>query len=188
MTDNEIIELYWQRDESAIEKTESKYGQYCYSVAYNILHNSEDALECVNDTYMGAWNSIPPHRPEVLSAFLGRITRNIAIKKLRGRNAKKRGGGEKTLVFDELEELVPSGKAIDDELEAKELAKIIDGFLRTLTDEERRIFICRYWYFDSVEEISKRFGFSQSKVKMKLMRTRKKLLDRLEKEELFYEI
>ena len=185
MEDSLIIDLYWQRDQAAIAETQSKYGHYCHAIANNILHNHEDAEETVNDTYIGAWNAMPPPRPVIRSACLGKITRQISLKKLRGRTAMKRGGGETAEAFHELEECIPAGQDIDAELEAKELAAVIDSFLGTLPTDERRVFLCRYWYFDSINDISSRFGFRQSKVKMMLKRTRDKLLVRLQKEDIW---
>lgn len=185
MEDRQIIELYWNRDEAAITETKRKYERYCYSIAQNILQDEEDSKECVNDTYIGAWNAIPPHKPAILSTFLGKITRRISLKRWRERTAQKRGGGEMTLMLEELEECLASDRMIDAELEAKELAKVIDAFLATLPEEERRVFVCRYWYCDSIDEISKRFGFGQSKVKMMLVRTREKLLYRLKQEDIW---
>ncbi len=182
MDDNSIIDMYWARDEKAIDATKDKYGRYCYSIAYGILENLEDAEECVNDTYLGAWNSIPPHKPQMLSTFLGKLTRNISLNRWREKHRIKRGGGEVQLTLDELQECLPSGNTVEKEIETKELAIIISGFLRGLEAEERRIFLRRYWYFDSVDEICKRFGFGKSKVKMKLMRTRNKLLVKLKEE------
>lgn len=185
MEDNRIIELYWQRDEAAIAQTQAKYGGYCHSIAYHLLHNYEDAEECVNDTYVGAWNAIPPYRPRNLATFLGRITRNLSLKKWRAKTAKKRGSGDVPLVLDELEGCIPSGNSIDAYMDAEELAGILDDFLGGLPVTERRVFLCRYWYFDSVSEIAARFGFTHSKVKMMLKRTRDKLLKRLEKEDIW---
>ena len=185
MEDSRIIELYWQRNEAAIAETDSKYGRYCYRIASNILQSSEDAEEAVNDTYVGAWNAMPPHRPTKLSTFLGKITRQLSLKKLRERNAQKRGGGEIMLALCELEECVPSAQSIDEQIDAKELAEIINQFLSELSKDERRVFVRRYWYFDSIAGIADYFGFSQSKVKSMLKRTRDKLLVRLRKEEVF---
>ena len=182
MEDKRIVDLYWQRDESAIYETEKKYGSYCFSIANRILPDKGDAQECVNDTYFGAWNAIPPHRPENLSTFLGKITRRISLKKRREKSAVKRGGGSIEESLDELEECIPSGQAIDDALAATELTAIINAFLDTLPLTERRVFLRRYWYFDSIKEISSRYGFGESKVKMMLKRTRDKLLVKLEKE------
>ncbi len=182
MEDKQIVALYWQRSESAISETAGKYGNYCYTIAYNILYNNEDADESVNDTYMGAWNSMPPNKPDILSAFLGKITRNIALNKWRHKNAEKRGGGQVAVALDELVECIPSGEKPEDKVEAMELAKIINIFLAGLKDMERRVFVCRYWYLDPITEISKQFGYSESKVKSMLFRTRNKLQAYLEKE------
>ena len=183
MEDDSIVNLYWARCENAISETSKKYGNYCHSIAYGILGNIEDADESVNDTYLDAWNSIPPHRPSILSTFLGKITRRISIDKWRGRTAKKRGGGEIVLVLDELSDCIPSNQNVEPEVEAAELVQLIDSFVMSLSPMERRVFICRYWYFDPISEIAQRFGFSQSKVKMMLHRQRKNLLNRLEREE-----
>lgn len=188
MDDSDIVDLYWNRHEKAIEETASKYGKYCYYIAYNILFDAEDADESVNDTYMSAWNSIPPHRPVVLSAFLGKITRRISLKKRRYKNAEKRNNGEVALALDELSECIPSDKTVDSELDEAELAKSINAFLADLPITERRVFICRYFYLDSIQKICGQFGFGQSKVKSMLYRTRKKLLSYLKKEGVFNEI
>lgn len=183
MEDVSIINLYWARSENAISETSKKYGNYCYSIAYNILGNVEDADESVNDTYLDAWNNIPPHRPSILSTFLGKITRRISIDKWRGRTAEKRGGGEIVLVLDELADCIPSNQSVEHEVEVAELSQLIDNFVMSLSPMERRVFICRYWYLDPIADIAQRFGFSQSKVKMMLHRQRKNLLNRLEREE-----
>ncbi len=182
MEDKSIVELYWQRNEQAIAETEKKYGGYCHSIAYNILYNNEDAEECVNDTYNDAWHSMPPHRPSILSTFLGKITRRISIDKLRHRNAKMRGGGEMPLVLDELEDCVADEESIEEEYEKQRLSDVVNSFLRSLPETERKIFLCRYWYMDSIADISKQFKFSESKVMSMLFRTRAKLRDVLVKE------
>lgn len=182
MEDSSIVELYWTRSEHAITETESKYGKYCYAIAYNILTNPEDAEESVNDTYLGAWNSMPPHRPSLLSTFLGKITRRVSLKKWRDKSRDKRGGGEVALALDELEECVSTNTTIEDEIIAKELARTLNHFIAILPDTERAVFICRYWYLDSINQISQEFGFSQSKVKSMLRRTRAKLLFYLRQE------
>ncbi len=184
MEDEKIVALYWARSENAIAETWAKYGSYCYTIARNILSDPEDARECVNDAFLGAWNAIPPHSPSVLSAFLGKLTRRIAIDKVRNRNAQKRGQGELALALEELSECIPSGQNVEQEVERKELARALNAFIRALPPWERRVFVCRYWYLDSVASISRRFGFSQSKVKMMLHRTRRKLLSFLEKEDI----
>ena len=184
MEDREIVELFWQRDEAAVAETQRKYGRYCFSIALNVLGREEDAREVVNDACLGAWNAIPPHRPELLSAFLGKITRRLALKKLRERTAAKRIGGEAAASLEELDECIPSSLRTEESVEAAELTRAIDRFLETLPAEERRVFLRRYWFFDSIEAICSRCGFSQSKVKSMLSRTRKKLLLWLRKEDL----
>ena len=184
MEDQRIVELYWQRSEQALRETQSKYANYCYAIAYNILGNREDSEESVNDTYLDAWNSMPPHRPTILSTFLGKITRRISIDKLRARNAEKRGGSNLTLALEELEECLSTRDDLQKDLEIQILSDAINRFLEALSDTERRVFLCRYWYVDSVESIAEQFGFSQSKVKSMLLRTREKLKKQLQKEEL----
>ena len=185
MEDKLIVELYWQRDESAISESERKYGRYCFSIADGILRNDEDSEECVNDTFLGAWNAMPPHKPEILATFLGKITRRLSLKKWRGKTADKRGGGNTQLSLDELEDCIPSGQSIDEKIEATELTEILNDFLKTLSTDERRVFVRRYWFFDGISEISSKYGFGESKVKMMLKRTRDKLLLRLQKEDVF---
>lgn len=175
MDDKSIVDLYFSRNQDAITQTDKKYGRYCYSIAYNILNNKEDAEESVSDTYMTAWRAIPPRRPSVLSTFLGKITRHIAIDRWRERSASKRGGGEVTLALEELEECIAGHQNLEMEFERKELLRAYVKFLDTLPVTERRVFLCRYWYVDSIDSISEKFGFSQSKVKTMLYRTRKKL-------------
>ena len=184
MEDRRIVELYWNRDEAAIAETQRKYGNYCFSIANRILQNPADAQECVNDAWLGAWNAIPPHRPEVLSAFLGKITRRLSLKKYRERTAVKRGGGGIEASLEELEECLPSGQSVDDAIAAAELTAILDAFLETLPAAERRVFLRRYWYFDPIREIAARYGYGESKVKMMLKRTRDALRVRLEKEDI----
>lgn len=181
MEDRDIIALFWSRDESAIRETAAKYGKYCYSIAYNILADGADAEETLNDTYLEAWNSIPPNKPDVLSSFIGGIARRNAIDRVRLRTAEKRGGGEITAVLDELCDVIGDGD-VESEIEGRLLSDIIDRFLNSLGETERRVFMRRYWYVDSVKDISKRFGFSESRVKSMLFRTRKKLKKLLEKE------
>lgn len=185
MEDSWIVELYWKRSESAITETSSKYGRYCRAIAYNILKNSEDADESVNDTYMGAWNSMPPHRPSVLSTFLGKITRRVSLNRWKGRCRDKRGGGEVALALDELSGCISSPDDMQQTIEVKELSNAINNFLSTLPETERNVFVCRYWFLASITEISEKFSFSQSKTKSMLFRTRKKLYDYLKEEGFF---
>jgi len=187
MEDKHIVDLYWARSERAITETASKYGKYCYIIAYNILANHSDAEESVNDTWLGAWNSMPPHRPEILSTFLGKITRRTAIKKWRKEHAAKRGGGEIVIALGELEDCIPAGKSIEQEMETAALGKAVNEFVMSLPHAERNVFICRYWYLDAISEICQQYGFSQSKVKSMLLRTRKKLRAYLEKEGVYDE-
>ena len=177
-----IIELYWQRNEDAIAQTKAVHGAYCRGIALRVLADTRDADECENDTYLGAWNAMPSARPQNLRTFLGKIARNLALKRLRARTAEKRGGGEAALSLDELEECVSAPGSVDEHLEAEELASMLNAFLAGLSADDRRVFMCRYWHFDSVAEIAQRFGFTQSKVKMSLSRTRKKLASYLEEE------
>lgn len=182
MEDQTIVGLYWQRSEKAIEETSAKYNGYCYSIAYNILVNKEDAEESVNDTWMTAWNTIPPRRPAVLSTFLGKITRHLSIDRWRSQNALKRGGGEMPLVLEELSECISDGSTAERKWEQKVLAQLLNQFLGKLSAEERNVFLCRYWYMDTVPTIAKNFGFSNSKVTSMLYRLRQKLRMYLEKE------
>lgn len=175
MDDIKIVQLYWERDQNAITETEAKYGNYCTSIAINILGNNEDAEECVNDTYMNAWNSMPPHRPTMLSTFLGKITRNLSFNRYKHNNADKRGGSEISAVLDELSECVSGKNNVEQEIEYKELVKAIDSFLDTLSPEKRSIFVCRYWYTDSISEIAKQFHMRENTVSMTLNRIRLKL-------------
>ena len=175
MDDIRIVQLYWDRDQKAITETAAKYGNYCMFIAKNILGNKEDAEECVNDTYMKAWNAMPPHRPDMLSTFLGKITRNVSFNRYKHNHADKRVGGELSAVLDELSECVSGKNNIEQEIEYKELVKSIDSFLDTLSLEKRSIFICRYWYTDSVAEIARQFDMRENTVSMILSRIRTKL-------------
>lgn len=181
MEDSIIIEQFWQRDEAAIENTRQKYGNYCYSIAYNILCDKSDSEEAVNDTYLGVWNAIPPHKPDIFSSFIARITRNISLKKWRYKHTEKRSC-DLTLALDELGECIPCRENVEKSIETKILAGHIDSFLRALGEQERVIFLRRYWFCDSVAAIAKRFGASEGKIKTQLYRTRKKLLEYFEKE------
>lgn len=182
MEDSQIVALYFQRSEQAIEETANKYGKYCFSIAHNILGNREDAEEAVSDTYLGAWATIPPHKPVVLSTFLGKIARRTAIKRWQHSRTQKRGGGELALALEELSEFLSDGSTPEAAIENAELTQLLNEFLRKLPKTERTVFVCRYWYLDPVAEIAKRFGFSQSKVKSMLSRTRKKLSTTLQRE------
>ncbi len=186
MDDELIVQLYWDRSESAISETDRKYGSYCKSIAFNILQNIEDAEESVNDTYMDAWNAMPPHRPSILATFLGKITRRISIDRWRNQTRLKRGGGQIILALEELDECIAGSQNVEKEMERKELAELINFFLDSLPVTERRVFLSRYWYMDSIKDIAQKFGFSQSKVMSMLHRLRKRLRQKLE--EGYYEI
>lgn len=182
MDDREIIDLYWKRDERAIDETAVKYGAYCMKISSNILKNPADSEETVNDTYLKAWKTIPPHRPEMLLAFLGKITRNLALNRYKANHTQKRFANEFALSLDELDICTPSRISVENEAEIGELSKSISRFLYEQKEEVRNVFVCRYFYSDSIEDIAKRFGYSQSKIKSMLMRTRTKLRIWLEKE------
>ena len=182
MEDRQIIDLYWNRSEEAISQTDKKYGPYCYKIAYNIFGSKEDSEESVYDTYMDAWNAMPPNRPTHLACFLGKITRRISIDRWRGRTAAKRGGKEIDLALDELEWCVSDSRSLEDEIDRKELIRAVNCFLDSLSVTERRVFLQRYWAMESIESIAVTYHFSQSKVSSMLHRTRKKLRIALEKE------
>jgi RNA polymerase sigma factor (sigma-70 family) len=182
MEDEKIVGLYWARSELALAETASKYGKYCYSIADNILQNPQDAEESVNDAYLGAWNAIPPHRPAVLRTFLGKLTRRVSLKKWRDKSRDKRGGGELALALDELEECVSAGTEVEEEIIASELSQTLNRFVAGLPATERRVFLCRYWYLESIGQICSEFNFSGGKVKSMLHRTRSKLLVYLRRE------
>lgn len=180
--DQKIVDLYWSRSERAISETDDKYGSYCHSIAYGILANNEDAEECVSDTYLAAWNAMPPRRPSILATFLGKITRCNAIDRWRSRSRQKRGGGEITLALEELEECVPDSCSVEKAYAQKQLSRVINRFLDGLPETQRRIFLCRYWYLDSISQIAGYYGFSNSKVTSMLHRMRGKLREVLEQE------
>lgn len=180
MEDSRIIELYWERDQQAVQETAVKYGRLLERIAGNIL-GRQDAEECVNDTFFKAWELIPPNEPQMLSTFLGKLTRNLAINTRRREFALKRGGGQADAVFEELSELISCDKDIQEEQERKELIGEINAFLRGISKRKRDIFICRYWYCDGVSDIAARFGLSEDNVSVILNRTRKKLRQYLEK-------
>ena len=175
LEDSKIIDLYWARKEQALAETDAKYGSYCRTIARNILRNFEDTEECVSDTWLHAWNSMPPQRPGILSAFLGRITRNPSFDRCKYQQAAKRGGGALPLALDELGECIPASGRVEHELEQKELAAAIDRFLRTLPERECSMFLRRYWYVDSVQSIAARYAIKENTAKSILFRTREKL-------------
>lgn len=180
MEDQQILALYWRRSEGAIVETAEKYGAYCRTIAYNILRNDEDSEECVNDTYLRAWETIPPQCPNNLGAFLGKIARNVSIDRYRHATAEKRGGSELTLALDELKFCVPDENG--DPFDQVMLSDLWNRFLASLPAQQRRIFMRRYWYVSSVREIADAYGMSESRVKMSLLRSRKRLKAFLERE------
>ncbi len=182
MDDGQIVSLYFARSEKALAETDAKYGAYCRAVAAAILPDRRDAEEAVSDGYMAAWGSIPPHRPENLGTYLAKLTRRAALKRWRARDAQKRGGGQTEAALEELAEVLPGGTDPARAVEDRALTESLDRFLASLPDTERRVFLRRYWYLDSIGAICQRCGFSQSKVKSMLARTRQKLLTHLKKE------
>ena len=184
MEDKQIVELYWQRDQSAVERTQEKYGAYCLAIARRIV--PEAAEEALNDALLGAWNAMPPHRPAELSTFLGKLTRRAALKIRRSANAEKRGGDSVAIALEELDECLPGGVDPAGALEGKELAALLNAFLRTLKPAERRAFVLRYWYLEPISDVARQLGWGENRVKSLLYRLRKRLaarLDAYEKEE-----
>ena len=175
MDDNSIIQLYWDRDDQAITATAEKYGRYCKAIARNILESEEDAEECVNDTYLGAWNAMPKHWPEELAPFLGKITRNLSFNRYKCNHAQKRGGGEMALVLEELGDCVSDNDDVEQAMDRQELVRVIGEFLMSLSAKKRSIFLRRYWYAESVSEIACDCGMPQNTVSKTLERARKQL-------------
>ena len=184
MTDSLIIDLYWARSEKAIEESQNTYGSYCYRVANGILRDPLDSEESVNDTWLSAWNAIPPTRPQNLKSFFGVLTRHISIRRLRAKLAEKRGGGDTLVAIDEFAECMPSSWSMERAIENKELIGAFNAFLANQPETERNLFVARYWYGLPVAEIAVKFGIKQNTVVTKLRRTRVRLLKHLEKEEL----
>ena len=182
MDDSGIIDLYFARSEDAIVQTDAKYGAYCRAIAMNILKSREDSDECVSDTWLHAWNAMPPQRPGILSAFLGRITRNLSFDRFKAAHADKRGGGSLAASLDELAECVASRGGVDEAVDARELARLIDAFLRRLPERECNIFLRRYWFVDGIDAIALRFSMKPNTVKSVLLRTREKLRRFLQQE------
>ena len=183
MEDEKILSLYWQRDESAIQETKDKYGPYLYKIAYNILCSLQDSEESVNDTYLAAWDSMPPHRPNVLSTYLGKLTRRISIDIFRRKNRDKRQASEYALSLDELADCISARDGGPEQvLEAQLLADAIGDFLRSISEDTRNLFIGRYYFLDPLKETARYCGMSESKAKSMLFRTRCSLRAYLEKE------
>ncbi len=182
MVDQQIIELYWDRDEEAIRQTEQKYGAYLSKVAFNILADWEASMECVNDTYLAAWNSMPPHRPEILSTYLGKITRQLSIDVFRKKNSVKRYASEYAVSLDELGDTFSDGTTPEKVLDAKILDDAINRFVCTLPDDVQRAFVGRYFFLDSLKDIAGYCGMKEGKLKSLLYRTRQQLKSYLVKE------
>ncbi len=182
MEDQKIIALFWDRSENAISETENKYGRYCHYIAHGILQSDEDAAECVNDTWLRAWNAIPPQRPSNLRTFLGKITRNLALNRYEQRYAQKRGAGQVSQVLEELQECIPSGNCTEQIIDQIVLRDVLNRFLENLKPDARKIFLRRYWYMSSIQEIARDFSMTESKVTVTLCRTRQKLAQILQKE------
>lgn len=185
MTDEIIISLFFQRNEVAIEETNKKYGAYCFQIANNILNSREDSEECLNDTWMKAWNSIPPTHPQNLKLFLAKIVRNLSFNKYKAKYTCKRGKGEVALILDELEECIAGQSDVETHFIAEELQATINRFVRGLPEKEGNVFIRRYFYSDTIKDISKRYHISENNVRVMLNRTRNKLKARLKKEGYF---
>ena len=182
MDDNRIIDLYWARSEEAIQESDRKYGPYCRTIAWNILQDRGDSEECVNDTWLQAWNAMPPKKPSLLKAFLGKITRNLALDKYRFYGAQKRGGQETDLALEELRGCVPHPTTTEQAIDDLALTQALDRFLAGLKPETRKLFLRRYWYASPIRDIARDYGMSESKVKTTLFRTREKLRVFLEQE------
>ncbi len=179
MEDQKIVQLYWDRNELAIEESSKKYGSYCSAIARNILSSREDVEECVNDTWLHAWNAMPPHRPQILSTFLGKITRNLSFDRYKRLHRAKRGGHAVELVLDELAECVSGGDDPEGAWTEKELKEEINRFLQSLSEENRYQFILRYWYAESVSEMAERFQKTENQISVNLSRIRKQLRSHL---------
>lgn len=182
MTDEQIIDLYWRRDEAAISQTAAKYGPYCYAIASSILSSAQDSEECVNDTYLRAWDSMPPQRPGRLQMFLAKITRNLAFDRFKAQRAKKRGGGEINAVLDELAGCLSSGSTPEQQLLGKELEAAVAKFVKALPSQDGNIFLRRYFFVETPAQIAQRYGLSANSVRVKLSRLRSSLKEHLRKE------
>ncbi len=182
MEDSQIVDLYWQRNADAISETADKYGAYCFTIADNILHSTEDSEECVNDTWLRAWNAMPPQRPNVLRMFLAKITRNLSFDRFHARSAEKRGGGEMALVLDELGECLNGGLDTEAVYEANELRQCIRRFVRSLPERDGNVLVRRYFFAESVADISGRYDMTANNVRVILSRTRRRLKAYLLKE------
>ena len=182
MDDSKIIDLYWARSRQAIAESEQKYGAYCHTVARNILDQAEDAEECVNDTWLRAWNAMPPQRPTVLQAFFGKLTRNLSLDRWRRDRAQKRGGNQVELALEELEDCLTARDQVEEQMDAQTTAGLISDFVRGLPKRDRVLFVRRYWYLDDIQTLARRMGMGQSQIKSRLHRIRQRLKTELEQE------
>ena len=182
LSDQEIIDLYWLRNEKAIEHTDKKYGRYLYSIAYNIVHDSLDCEECVNDTYLGTWNAIPPNRPSFFQVFISKIARNISLDRFRKITAARRVPCELIVSLDELDDCISFDETPEKQFAIKELADILNSYLDSLSDRQCFVFVCRYYYSDPILKIAKMLGASENTVYRELSKIREGLKKRLEKE------
>ncbi len=182
MEDKEIIARFFARDEGAVQAAQQRYGAYCAAVAKNILQDPGAAEECVNDAWLKCWQTIPPQRPASLKGYAGRIVRNLALSALRAEKAQKRGGGQAQLALDELSEVVSGGDTPEGALDRQAFRSALDGFFAGLPENHRNLFLRRYWYLDSVEQLAKRFGMSKTQVTTTLHRLRQKLRVHLQQE------
>lgn len=182
MDDMRIVALYWDRSEQAITETSAKYGGYCYAISHRILEDREDAEECVNDTWLHAWNAMPPHRPQRLDTFLGKLTRNVSLDRWKRRRAQKRGLGQMELALSELQDCLPAGRTTEQAVDARALTESLDRFLEGLPREKRVLFLQRYWYLCPVRDIAAQAGLREGTVASTLHRLRRALREHLEKE------
>ena len=182
--DEKIIEMFFERSEQGIRELDNKYGAVCHNLSYNIVNSRQDAEECVNDAYLGVWNSIPPTRPNPLLSYIAKIVRNISLKSYWRKEADKRSG-QYTIALQEIEGCIADPKIVEDEIEARELARIIENFLDTLTAENRVIFMRRYWFADSYKDIAEFVGLTEKNISVRLTRIRGKMKKFLIEKEVF---
>lgn len=187
MEDSKIVQLYWDRDQTAITQSDRKYGGYCFCVSNNLLGDPQDAEECVSDTWLGAWEAMPPHRPQLLRMFFAKIVRRISINRLEQRNAAKRGGGQIPLALEELSECVGAGPEVEEQAIQRELVAAINTFLKALPERDGNLFLRRYFFGESIRLIAQEYGMTENNATVNLSRTRKKLRDYLQKEGWLYE-
>ena len=182
LPDEKIIDLYWNREERAISETDKKYGRYLYTIAYNIVHDKLDCEECLNDTYLGTWNRIPPQRPNVFQVFLSKIMRNIAVDRYRKNKAAKNIPSELVVSLSELDNCMDTAPSVEEEYAIREMTKILNDFLRESDENDEFMFVCRYYYADYLKDIASMLGVSEKTVYRALLRMRSDLRERLEKE------